>query len=288
MIRLFVSDVDGTLLNEKSQLEEETVEAIRRFQKQGGIFMLGTGRNPWELEEVTSKVDNVILNCVNGAVLCKEDGTVIHAHFLDPEAVEKIIGYCRDTDTPVCFHGEDCTYTFWEKERFVDRAKESFRKIYSEDFIDDLCHIIFDREEELFSVPEEEIVKRKIAKAEIMFMKDDVSEFLKKRCLEELTGCSICFVDFMSNIEVTSDQADKGLAICAFCRLKGIDEDEAAVVGDGGNDVSMLVRFRNSYAMANADASAKAAAARICASNRELGVARLLNEICDLNDREKE
>ena len=91
MIRLFVADVDGTLLNEDSQLEEKTIEAIRRFQRQGGIFMIATGRNSWEVDEITSRIDDAVINCANGAVLIDENGQVICSRFLDKETVSLLL-----------------------------------------------------------------------------------------------------------------------------------------------------------------------------------------------------
>ena len=111
------------------------------------------------------------------------------------------------------------------------------------------------------------------------------SENYLHKCVESLNNCSFSFVDFMKNIEITSDKADKGLAISTFCQIKGIDEKETAVAGDSGNDITMLKRSENSYAMANADEETKKAAKHVCGSNRELGIAKLLNEICDENER---
>lgn len=284
MIRLFVADVDGTLLNEDSQLEEKTIEAIRRFQRQGGIFMIATGRNSWEVDEITSRIDDAVINCANGAVLIDENGQVICSRFLDEETVRKVIGLCRETGTPVEFHCPDRTCTFWDKQSLKDRAMEVFRRSFDEQGAEEFFRIIFEKPEMCFDLAEEEICRGKVTKAEILFMKDEVRGYLHK-CVESLNNCSFSFVDFMKNIEITSDKADKGLAISTFCQIKGIDEKETAVAGDSGNDITMLKRFENSYAMANADEETKKAAKHVCGSNRELGIAKLLNEICDENER---
>ena len=69
-----MSDCDGTLLNDNSEIDEESILAVERFQKAGGIFMLATGRNRWDAAYVTDKIRNCVLNCDDGAVLFDEDG----------------------------------------------------------------------------------------------------------------------------------------------------------------------------------------------------------------------
>ncbi|MBR3006272.1 MAG: HAD family phosphatase, partial [Erysipelotrichaceae bacterium] len=86
MKKLFVADVDGTLVNEYSEFETETIEAIKRFRKLGGTFMVATGRNPWELSKITCEVEDVVLNCVNGAVLV-QNGKTIFSEYLGADQV---------------------------------------------------------------------------------------------------------------------------------------------------------------------------------------------------------
>ncbi len=285
-IRLLVSDIDGTLLNERSELEAETIDAIRRFQKQGGVFMLATGRNNWEVSQVTDFIDNAVVNCVNGAMLCLESGETIFACFVDSDCVKAVSSLCREYDTPVEFHGEKATYTSWNREAFRERALPVFAKYRNEE-----ANVIFDKIYEndgmKFEVPLEEILKKKITKIEVLFMKDEISPILVKRCKEVLPHCNVVATAGMAGIEITSKDADKALAIRRYCRMKKIDEDEVAVVGDGENDIPMLEAFRNSFAMANAGEKTKEAAAHIVPSNAELGAAKLINEICEENRQVK-
>ena len=278
--RLFVSDIDGTLLNERSQLEEETIEAIRRFQNEGGVFMLATGRNSWEVSQVTDHIDDAVVNCVNGAMLCLENGETIFAHYANEKHVKTVSALCEEYDTPVEFHGEKATYTSWKKDAFKERALPVFAKFRSED-----PEVIFDKiyenEGMKFEVPMKEIAEQKITKIEVLFMKDEVSAILIRRCSEVLAGCNIVATSGMAGIEITSKKADKALAIRHYCAMKGIDEDEVVVVGDSENDIPMLEAFRNSYAVANADEKTRNAAAHVVLSNREKGVAKLLEKICE-------
>ena len=285
-IRLFVADIDGTLLNERSQLEQETIDAIRRFQQEGGIFMLATGRNSWELAQITDHIDDAVVNCVNGAMLCLENGETIFAHYVEDKDIITVAALCDETDTPVEFHGETATCTAWKKADFRKRALPVFAKFRSED-----AEVIFDKiyenEGMKFEVPLNEILKHRITKIEVLFMKQDVAPLLIRSCEEALDDCNVVATSGMAGIEITSKRADKALAIKHYCAMKGIDEDEVVVIGDGENDIPMLQAFSNSYAMANANEKTKRAASHIALSNRKKGVAKLLHKICEENRQAK-
>ena len=283
MIRLFVADIDGTLLNEYSKLEEETIAAIRRFQSSGGTFMVATGRNSWELNVVTDKVDDVIINCVNGALLCEENGESILAQFVDEDAIRIVYELCQRCVVPVEFHGEKATYIPYKKEDLLKKALPVFERSFKEDPVYVFEQIFGKRA--CFETPIEEILQKRITKIEVLFIEKEKQERLLKEVETSLPECSIVSVEFMSNIEITSRHANKAKAIQAYCALKGIKEDEAAVAGDGENDIPMLKCFKHSYAMANANEKTRNAAKHVAASNREKGVAKLLNEICDANEK---
>ena len=279
MIRLFVSDIDGTLVNERSEFEKETIDAIRRFQNNGGIFMIATGRNSWEVDQITSEVDDVVINCVNGALLCLENGDVILSESIDHQVVKDISEYCLKNDILVEFHGFDYTYTMYDEKTFKERSDRHFRKSYKKETVDEFYQLIFCQGTMVYDIPIEEILSHEIAKIEVLYINDEDKDILIRECNKQLERCNYSADSFMSNIEITSEKADKGLAIRHYCQLMGIDEDEVAVIGDSGNDVAMLKRFRNSYAMANADEETKKAANFTALSNRELAVAKLLDQI---------
>ena len=279
VIRLFVSDIDGTLLNERSELEKETIDAIERFQKKGGIFMIATGRNRWEVDQVTSLVDDVVINCVNGAVLCLENGDVILSESLNKDVVFNIAQYCMKNDILVEFHGFDYTYTMYDEKTFRERSDRHFLKSLDQETADEYYRLIFGRGTMVYDLSLEEILTHEIAKIEVLYIDDEKKDLFRKECSDVLSLCNASCDSFMSNIEITSDKADKGLAIRHYCEFMGIDEDEVLVIGDSGNDIPMLEKFKNSYAVANADEETKKAANYTALSNHELAVARLIDEI---------
>lgn len=84
-IRMVVSDLDGTLLDEHHQLSAALTEKIRRYINRGGLFTLATGRN-WAATRAIAKTLTVRLPMIlcNGAVLADEQQIYYRAEIPAP------------------------------------------------------------------------------------------------------------------------------------------------------------------------------------------------------------
>jgi len=96
---------------------------------------------------------------------------------------------------------------------------------------------------------------------------------------KDFSDCSIADQTFLYNVEFSNEKCDKGRIIKEYCRIKGIEENEVAVIGDSGNDLSMIRLFENSYAMGNASKEVKKAANYPADDNAHLGVCKVLRQI---------
>ncbi len=73
-IRLVVSDLDGTLLNEHHGLNAAVAESIRTYIKQGGLFTIATGRNWGATKAVADELSiRLPLILCNGGVLADRE-----------------------------------------------------------------------------------------------------------------------------------------------------------------------------------------------------------------------
>ena len=82
---------------------------------------------------------------------------------------------------------------------------------------------------------------------------------------------------FKNNVEFNCPGVSKGKALSAIMAEFGLSAEEIAVIGDGGNDVSMLSLTPNSYAVRNACAQAKAVSRHTVGSSCENGVAEMIH-----------
>ena len=67
---LFVSDMDGTLLNSSHEVSRENAEAIGYFTGAGGLFTVATGRMPGAVIPFTRQITiNAPIISYNGALI---------------------------------------------------------------------------------------------------------------------------------------------------------------------------------------------------------------------------
>src|SRR5690606_9934134 len=80
-------------------------------------------------------------------------------------------------------------------------------------------------------------------------------------------------------LDISEMNANKGYALQKLQELYGINKGETMVFGDYNNDLEMLAMGHFSYAMANAHPNVKAIANYSTASNDEMGVEQVLDEL---------
>ena len=73
-------DLDGTLLNSQSKLDQEVIEGIHRIRENGVLPFIATGRGHFELDEIMS------LTGISGAVAMNGQYIV-----LDGETIYKVV-----------------------------------------------------------------------------------------------------------------------------------------------------------------------------------------------------
>ena len=88
-----------------------------------------------------------------------------------------------------------------------------------------------------------------------------------------------------SNIEINADEAQKGLALLDYAKLKNIKKDEIAAIGDNLNDESMIRAAGVGVAMGNAIPLIKDIAQVTTKNNNEDGVAYILNQFIKDNQQ---
>lgn len=81
-----------------------------------------------------------------------------------------------------------------------------------------------------------------------------------------------------TELEITAAGVSKGSALDLLCWKLDIDPARAVAFGDSGNDISLTHRANRFVAMGNADKKIKLRADEVCATVREDGVARWIEE----------
>ena len=100
-LKVIYSDLDGTMLNEKSEIPPRNLAAVRRFQAQGGLFGIATGRLPdraWRIAQALSVDLPAVFG--NGAVILNADGSLLRMKAFHD--ADKVKAFCERINEAGC------------------------------------------------------------------------------------------------------------------------------------------------------------------------------------------
>lgn len=252
VMQIIASDLDGTLLNEESEINESTIEAVRMAQCAGIRFIAVTGRS-WNtahsiLREAGINGDYVLLN---GAEFRTSSGKVIYQESIENYTAKKIIKYLSDVG--------------------IDFEINTDMGDYSTDT--NIC-------EAASEIPDFKQFWNRNPKILKIFIFSDISTHLGKirKNLQYFNGITITS-SAVCNIEVTSADAGKGMMLKKAAEYYQVSKEDVVVFGNGENDESMFREFSHSRAVENAVPIIRCLAEKVIDSNQNNGVAKEINHI---------
>lgn len=288
MIKLFVSDFDGTLLNEMHVVSDETIKAIHALRESGVSFLPASGRDYLAIQQVLKPVGET-MKCIamNGGGFFNNNGEPLISYKMSKEKTLEVFNIIHKYDAMMDFYLENDRVTLVEenlKATYIDYLMRSSRMTLGE-MIRFLNELNFD--ETIVQVKDiNRIAEVGVVNLEANFA--DIDE--RNQCLKELkkvSGVSLTNA-FGNNIEVACARSTKGDMVESVCELYGIKKEEVVVIGDNYNDVTMFQKFPNSYAMGNAVSELKEMTRFVADTNYNDGVAKVMYEVIERNKKEKE
>lgn len=285
MIKLIASDMDGTLLNNRHEIDDETVEAIRKAEESGIIFAISTGREYDNVEPFLKK-HNIRCQCVlmNGAEYRDEDGKIIEEINIENSKCREIIDILQREKVSARIFTNKGIYTSDTEEEALkemtyrtlafnpDMSVEEARKEAKKQPYFTQLKYIKDMEEFLNSDIE---IRKFVAFHNNIELINEMKDIIGK--IEGLAVSS----SFVDNIEITDYSAQKGLILAKVSKEMGIEKDEVMVLGDSFNDYSMFTEFTETVAMENAIPEIKKIAKYITDTNDNLGVAKAIYRVIE-------
>lgn len=289
MIKLFVSDMDGTLLNENHVISDRTAKAVKELQASGVEFMIATGRgyNSAQVLTTAQGIECRMIN-LNGASIHDIDGTLTDSNPLSSSTVQEIIEFLNHHDIDYAITTLN-NYFISDFDSFVERISkfmnfdeeaESNSTSSSKEVLDDdvtnaqlTAHY-----GDIQPLKNLELTDENPALKMMVFSHDmnELDAFRKQfNAYEDLDLTSSA----ADNIEITHINAQKGLAVEAYAKSQGYTMDEVATIGDSLNDRSMLQMAKYSYAMENAPEHIKKMAKYIAPANYNEGVTKVIEQI---------
>ncbi len=281
MIKLLVSDIDGTLLNEKHQISDIVRKAIHDLREAGISFIPASGRDYGMLMKVVEELGiKPKCICSNGAECYDNEGVLIEEYPLTAKKIKEVLAIIDELNLDIDFSTDDGRYNYGPRELHKNVLLARFQALFHDhtkqqilDFIEENKFLETTTCEEDIDV----ILKRKIMKIEV-YSSNVAQRNLAFSKLKHIEGI-VAVGSHDTNLEVTCEEATKGSMIETVCKHYGYKEDEVVVIGDGFNDVSMFQKFTHSFAMGQASDDLKKFATYEALRNDEDGVAHVIYSI---------
>ncbi len=261
MIRLFVTDVDGTLFPDGGQvLPEAYFDQIRKMKEEGILFGAASGRPVKNLREVFAPVaDDIFYVAENGAYAAYQ-GEVLVLDAMTMEDSRDIVRDVRKMD------GCMSMYDTGIKSYFEKGDEEAFRKMKDEFHFD--CELVDD----LLELPDPCIKFSVYRRTHIEEVTE--KEFNPKWRKTHQVACGgDYFMDLMKK------GVNKGTAVARIQEKLGITPEETLAFGDNINDLEMLGMAKYSFAIGNAREEVKGKARYVSDINRNNGELSVMKDL---------
>lgn len=285
MIKLFVSDMDGTLLNENHVISDRTAAAVKKLQETTDIeFMIATGR-AFKSASVLTSAQNIFCRMINlnGASIHEKDGTLTDSTPLLSSTVVEVTKYLDHLEVDYAVSTAK-NYFVADFDGFIDRISHfmDIDQTHSEnEETDEVTNAqLLAHYGDVKPITEMNLTSDNPALKLLLFSTNlDILAKIREH-LSQYSDLDIT-ASAADNLEITHRDAQKGLAVEAYATSRGFTMDEVATIGDSLNDRSMLQMATHSYAMENAPESIKKMAKNVAPANTVDGVALIIEKIIE-------
>ncbi|MCP1224382.1 Cof-type HAD-IIB family hydrolase [Sebaldella sp. S0638] len=256
MIKLFISDLDGTLIHEpKTGIEpnERNVKAIRLLHENDIEFAVATGRFDYHILEIEGYIDSRNYRIgLNGGTIYTKDNILIRENTFTYDVIDRLRNdieknYIKELNYMVLQTVGAKRYikypNFLKKMANFYKYQRQFNAIhYSGDIVKELAE------------RKEKIIK-------LLVSTDPANKYTLQEILRERHSDAEITISGPKSIEIGPKGNTKGNAIKMVMEKENLTENEVAFIGDSYNDVSGFEVCKYSFAMSHADDFIKSKAA---------------------------
>ncbi|EJO22459.1 Cof-like hydrolase [Selenomonas sp. FOBRC6] len=234
-VKLFVSDLDGTMLPDGNVVSAENIAAVRRATEAGVVVTIATGRMFEAALPVAQALGvDVPIISYNGGLIKSPSGRVYEEHTIDAVLAHDIIAFCQARDWYIqTYSGGVLRYVeACDESRFYENSQKISGVAVGWDGL--FAHTAGNCK--LLLVTEGRDVTLTRSEAVLAAFGDRVDVTRSADCL----------------IEIVPKGISKASALTSLAAKLGIAIEETMAIGDAYNDLPMLKAAGKSVAMGNA------------------------------------
>ncbi len=240
-IKLFVTDLDGTLLPSGAEVPRRNIEAAQRAVRAGVTVTIATGRMYRAALPVARALGvDVPIITYNGAVIKSVSGKVYDENFLPPDVVGEVLSFCRARAWHVQLYADDVLY-FAEHDAYAEAYEEN-QALRGE------------------TVGWDGLAAHAEHVAKLLVISDGAEQTAERvAALNEAFGGRVqAMRSNPAYTEVVVPGVTKASALRKLASMLSVPLDAVMAIGDSNNDLPMLQAAGHSVAMGNALPEVKA------------------------------
>lgn len=268
MVKLVVSDMDGTLLAQNSVLGGRAVRMIQKLKEKGILFTMATGRSQCLSEKYEELLGLEIpyIAC-NGAVILQR-GRIIKQHQIALKGLRSLIEEADRLDMSVVFSIGGSEFYYKETPWILDQRKE--QGYYQNPMI--LSEEIWNH-----TLLEKLMIMDNRRTGRIALMEEMCRKLPTEYGFTRYTDMSV---------EIVNCRATKASAVQFLAGYLGIGMEDVLAIGDHKNDCEMLKEAGIGAAVSNAIPDAKECADYVASEDHLDGVMEAVRVFCRIDTEE--
>lgn len=271
MKTLYISDLDGTLLNGQAELSEYTESSLNRIIERGIHISIATARTAATCDRILSGVNfRIPLVLMNGVLIYDmASKTYIQKQLLSPELVLQIYDAVHRTDVGGLMYtlNNDRLTTYYEKisgeamRSFIDERVQKYNKPF-------------------YQISDFKDVRQDVIYFTFMERYENINKLFEN--IRDIRGLRVekyhdIYSEELWYMEVFSETASKYHAVQYLRKAYGFDK--IVTFGDNLNDIPLFEASDMRYAVQNAKEELKVMADAVIGANVEDGVVRQIQKI---------
>lgn len=276
MKRVIAMDMDGTLLNSKKKIDEETKKELLRQQDAGALLILASGRPSSGLTEFAKELEmdkhHGLLVAYNGSKIIEcQTGKTLFNQTMSIEQSQAVLEHMKQFNVRPMIDKKDYMYVnnvFDNLIYFGDNIELNIIQHEARGGNFKLCEV--DDLAKFADYPLNKI----LTAGDQKYLRENYQAMM-----EPFKDTLSCMFTAPFYFEFTAKGIDKGKALSSVLGPLGYSAADLIAFGDAENDSAMIEYAGTGVAMANAIPELKEIANEITLSNDENGIAAYLKKL---------
>ncbi len=272
MARIYLSDMDGTLLNDNSELSEFSKNKLNDLIKKGVKFTIATARDFHSMKHALEglEINMPVIECNGSYISDFKTGKKLYINDIKGD-IYRIFETLEYLDLPIIAgvyeDEEDYLYVYGNKDKDSYKTLVSYYEISIGDrmkIVDNIRDLLNKRIVFIGSyAPEQEIVQG--------------YDMLKEK---EMSNLHIHYIPGIEKgfyfLNISDPLSNKGHAVLEYKKMFLEQEDELYCFGDQYNDIEMIENADTGIAVSNAHNKLKEIADLVIGTNQQDSVVRYI------------